>query len=359
MLAAVVAVSCVVLAACATVVAGTSPVPPPRQPDRIDPNTYSQRVSAADKVVLELAERLRRLDPCGLMPEAVVAHYGDVRRFGPEEGFDSCTAVLRPPGDDGDMSITLDLSAPARDEVDRPFRFGHKEIQRSRIIGESTAECTVRFVLDLPVTAFVDSEPPAREATVRAVEDFPAGVAPDSQTVCEAAERTHKVAVEGLRALPARPVSGPGRIRLAAADPCEIVGWFAPEDLVNWAVDADPYRCDYSVRIPGGGAQTWTVRFGLEPEAEPEAGPAVDLLTAAGHSIVVRRDGDGCTVATPVEGTVDTNRVAASVDTDRVAASVDEPVSGRNVPTVVVSSTDSSCGGLPTLAAELADLALT
>ena len=291
MLTAVVAVLCVVLAACATVVAGTSPVPPPRQPDRIEPNTYSQRVSAADKVALELAERLRRLDPCGLMPEAVVADYGDVRRFGPEEGFDTCTAVLRSPGgDDGDLSVTLDLSAPPRDVADRPLRFGDNKIQRSRIVGESTAECTVRFVLDLPVTAFVDGEPPVRAATVRAVEDFPPGVAPDSQTVCEVAERTHTVAVEALRALPARPVSGPGRIRLAAADPCEIVGWFAPEDLLHWAVDTDPYSCDYSVRLPGGGAQIWTVRFVLEPDAEPVAGPGVERVTAAGRSIVVRSD---------------------------------------------------------------------
>jgi hypothetical protein len=105
------------------------------------------------------------------------------------------------------------------------------------------------------------------------VEHFRSGVVPETDTACEAADDTHDVAVDGLRALPARPTSGPGRIRVAAADPCEVVGLFAPEDLIQWSVDAaDPYRCDYSVLLPGGGAQTWSVRFGLEPEWAPSAG---------------------------------------------------------------------------------------
>lgn len=350
-MAAIAGVLLLVLAACATVVARPSPVPPPREPDRIEPNTYSQPVSAADKVVLELAERLRRLDPCGLMPEAVVAEYGDVRRFGPEEGFDTCTAVLgRGDGEDHELSITLDLSAPDPGDDDRPVRFGNNEIQRSRVIGEPTSACTGRFVLDLPVTAFVDGAPSARAATVRAVEHFPDGAVAESQTVCEAVDRIHGVAVGALRALPARPTSGPGRIRLAAADPCEIVAWFAPQDLVHWSVDSDPYRCDYSVLLPGGGAATWNVRFRLEPEHDTVAGPGIEGTAAAGRSIVVRREGEICEAATPVEDVVDTNRDAAPSD---------ERSSGRNVPTVVVSRADGVCEGLPALVAELADLALT
>ena len=343
----VASVLCFVLAACATVVAGTSPVPPPREPDRIEPNTYSQPVSAADKVALELAERLRRLDPCALMPEAVVGKYGELRRFGPEKGFDTCTAVVRRPGDrQRDLSITLDLSAPPRGEEDRAVRFGGAEIERLRVVGDSTAECTRWFALDLPVTAFVDGDPPVRTAAVHVVEHFRPGVVPETGTACEAADETHDVAVDGLRALPARPTRGPGRIRLAAADPCEVVGLFAPENLIQWSVDADPYRCDYSVLLPGGGAQTWSVRFGLEPEGAPVAGPDREGTSVAGRSIVLRRDGDLCTAATPVEDVVDTNRVAARTG-------------GRTVPTVAVSSAGTDCSRLAPLVVELADLALT
>ena len=344
-------VLCCVLAGCATVVADTAAGPPKREPDRIEPNTYSQRVSAADKVVLEVAERFRRLDPCALLPEQMVAEYGNVRAFGPRGAFDRCAAVLRRSGHEPtDLTVTVDLSPYPDGDGEQVTRFGDNRIQRMRSIEDAAAECTLRFVVDVPVTVSVDATPPVRFATVRAHEQSLSGVAPTTNTVCEVAEKALGAALDRIPDLPPRPTSGPGRIRLAAADPCEIVGLFAPEDLARWTVGADPYRCDYSVRLAGGGAKTWIVQFGLEPESALVAGPEIEEVVQGGRSFYVSRAGDLCRVAAPVENVVDTNRVDVEPEGRRA---------GRNVPTVIVSSVDDECARLVPLAANLADLALT
>lgn len=336
---------------CATVVADTAAGPPPREPDRIEPNTYSQRVSAADKVVLEIAERFRRLDPCALLPEQEVAEYGELRGFGPRDALDTCTAVVRRPGEHPtDLVVTVDLSPSSDGEGERITRFGDDRVQRMRITDDTAAECTLWFVVDVPVTVSVDGAAPVRFATVRAREHSPSGPGPDPNTVCEVAEKMLGVALARIPNLTPRPARGPGRIRLAAADPCEIVGLFAPEDLARWTVDADPYRCDYALRLAGGGAKTWSVQFGLEAESSLVGGPDVEEVVLGGRSFFVGRDGDLCRVAAPVENVVDTNRTTVE-PADRA--------SGRNVPTVVVSSVDTECGRLVRLASDLADLALT
>lgn len=341
-----------VLTGCATVAAGVPTTAPAAEPSPVQPNTYGRQVGASDKMLREIAERVRRVDPCALLSEPVLTDYGAVRQFGPQDRLDSCTAVVLPTGGGhpDELKVAVELSPPPGDEGERVTGFGQTEVYRVHTTHDRISQCTLRFAFTVPVTVAVDGAPPTRFGTVEArhyrAENSPASGA----DVCAVAEKVLGVTLARIPALPARQGSGPGRIRLAAADPCEAIGGFEEAELVQWHIDSEPYRCSFRTHSDAGEPATWRVSFELEPEYMLASGEHAREVTFDGRSLFVRR-GDGyCRVAAPVGDVVDINRAGGP---ERGLPS------GRNVPTVVLSSDTTECDRLVPLAAELADLAVT
>ncbi|MFD6895004.1 hypothetical protein ACFWB0_10720 [Rhodococcus sp. NPDC060086] len=340
------------LTGCATVMAGTPTETPSAPVEYLAPNTHSRSILPADKMLLEVAERLRRLDPCGLLPEKVIAGYGEVRQLGPQVALDTCTAVVHPSGGakHDELNVTIDLSPAPTTEGGLDRSFGDTEVYRTTTARDNSAGCTLRFALDIPVTVTADAVPPARFATIEATQYRSDESTGNVVPVCDVAADVLSVTLARVPSLPARPTSGPGRIRLAAADPCEIVGSFAPEDLVGWQIDSDPYRCVLTPQAEGTAPQMWSIHYGLEPEFVPTEGDDTREVMFDGLTLHIRESGDSCRISAPVESVIDTNRPGA----ERHNWS-----GGRNVPAVVLTSDTPNCDELVPLTVEIADGALT
>ncbi|MEE2031624.1 hypothetical protein [Rhodococcus chondri] len=337
---------------CATVAASIPTTAPAAEPSPVHPHTYGRDIAPPDKMLREIAERVRRIDPCALIPESVVAPYGEVRQFGPQTRLDSCTAVVHPTGGNplDELTVAVELSPPSGDEGERVSGFGRNEVYRVHDTHGRTSQCTLRFAFTVPVTVAVDGAPPTRFGTVEAQHRRAEDSAAPGADVCEIAGDTLRVTLARIPSLPARPGTGPGRIRLAAADPCEVIGGLEETELLHWHIDSAPYRCAFRTLTADGGPTTWSVSFGLEPEYMLVDGDHAQEVKFDGRSLFVR-GGDGyCRVAAPVAEVVDTNRPGV--------AEHSKP-SGRNVPTVVLSSDTAECDRLVPLAADLADLAVT
>ncbi|MGX6511236.1 hypothetical protein ACSYG9_16550 [Rhodococcus sp. SJ-2] len=341
-----------VLTGCATVMAGTPVETPPAPVDYLAPNTHSRSIGPSDKMLLEVAERLRRLDPCGLLPEPVVARYGEIRQFGPQRALDTCTAVAHPSGGAkyDELDVTIDLSPVPSTDGQRDRSFGDTEVYRTTSVHENSLDCTLTFALDIPVTVTADAVPPSRFATIAVTQYRSAESSGESVPVCAVAADVLSETLALVPSLPGRPTSGPGRIRLAAADPCEIVGSFAPEELVGWQIDSDPYRCVLTPHQDGVAPESWSIYYGLEPEFAPPDRDDVREVTFEGLTLQVRETGDSCRISAPIESVIDTNRPGA----ERYNRS-----RGRNVPAVILMSDTPNCDDLVPLTVDIADGALT
>lgn len=340
------------LTGCATVLAGTPVGTPAAHVDYLAPNTHSRSIDPSDKMLLEVAERLRRLDPCGLLPESVVAGYGEVRQFGPQEALDTCTTVAHPSGGAkyDELEVTIDLSPVPDTDGQRDWSFGDTEVYRNTTTHNNSLGCTLTFALDIPVTVTADAVPPTRFATIAVTQYRSEDSSGESVPVCAVAADTLSETLTLVPSLPARPTSGLGRIRLAAADPCEIVASFAPEELVGWQIDSDPYRCVLTQHQEEAAPTTWSIHYGLEPEFAPPEDDDTREVVFDGLTLHVRETGDSCRIAAPVESVIDTNRPGA----ERYNRS-----SGRNVPAVVLMSDTPNCDDLVPLTVDIADGALT
>ncbi len=316
------------------------------------PNTHSRSIAGSDKMLLEVAERLRRLDPCGLLPESVVARYGEVRQFGPQRALDTCTAVAHPSGGAkyDELDVTIDLSPVPNTDGQRDRSFDDTEVYRTTTTHDNSLGCTLTFALDIPVTVMADAVPPSRFATIEVAQYRSEDSIGESVPVCAVAADVLSETLALVPSLPARPTSGAGRIRLAAADPCEIVGNFVPEELVGWQIDSDPYRCVLTPHQDGAAPATWSIYYGLEPEFPSPQDDDTREVTSDGLTLQVRETGHSCRISTPVESVVDTNRPGA----ERYNRS-----RGRNVPAVILMSDTLNCDDLVPLAVDIADGALT
>lgn len=334
------------LVGCAPGAANPLADPPP---GHVEPNTYNRKVDAAGKILLETAERIRRIDPCGLLPEALPAGYGAVRGHGPRSELDVCTATVVSAA--AELEVSLDLSpgtvpaVPSADAGDRPDT-GERDGEP-----DGDGSCTRRFPLGLPVTVSADTAPPVPGAavTVRSRDGAAAAV-----SACALATEVVAVASTRTAALPPRPVSGPGRLRLATADPCEMLGMVGADHHVDWRIDGDPYRCAFTVVPPGEAATAWLVEYTLEPAHA--AGPEVRFVDVDGYTVAVRSAENRCRMSVPVEAArtgAGTAAAAGEVPSVVVTVASVDPVDPADPPG------SGGCDTFVGVVADVADLAVT
>lgn len=307
-----------VVSACSQQVAGK----PGAEPADASP-TFGVKVPPGDRQKLDVAERIRSVDPCGFFDqERISAGYGQIITLGPASRISTCeVGLLQFTRKQVPSHVTIDMASyPPRD--DEPTKQIAGETVTVDGVRNSHGDCAYKVPMRFPVRATGGAAVPdiVEVPTLAYATVSSAGFTPDTLG-CQLVEETVTTLVTAFRdnKLPGRNTSQVG-VPLTRHSPCELMQHL-PAGLTAAGLDAEtePYECRFQLRKPGGSQYNTdlvSVVFQLR-SADTAMKPFSKFATTqvTGKPVLIDRDttisDPHCSVWFPAGPVIDTYRPGA------------------------------------------------
>lgn len=208
---------------------------------------YGFELSEADQYLVDSADFVRSLDPCGLFSVDDLAALGTLVQLRPDGDLSTCTADVQKPTASGRFSstdsVSIDLHGhrPPTDDSDvHQVTIGGEQVYMD---SSSSDSCYISF----PLRDEFDGTAPSGLDDVRTeLNRSFARITVYRQDACTAATRIAETALGRMGDPPLRAGSKYD-LPLASKDPCSVLGSLPETWTVDrWRPDADPYSCHFT-----------------------------------------------------------------------------------------------------------------